>query len=454
MMRVSALYWGGLSRRWRIVGLAVIVLIIVIIVAAMVLQRVSAEPDMHTVLDGTYPSVVAVDQQSGRAFIGGFDHDEVSPHLWMLTSSYGRPVSLHLSARCGLLTELRVDSRRSRVFLAPAEGATGCVLDARSGALLATVSMSNTFLGTGVMMGDLCASERTGHVFVAIFDAGASNDQMRSAIIMFDVSTGRVVQSIPVGRGLGALAIDERTARVFGVNVLSDDVSVLDARSGALLNTTLVSPRPLAIAVDERTSHVFVTSNAIPAGGPGGRTGQVDMLNARTGALIHTVQVGVLPYTIATDARSGRVFVANSGSDSVSVLDARTGRVLRTVAVGHDPAAIAVDARAGRVFVANLNGSFPLVPQQNLLGPDSVSVLDARDGAVVRTVAVGVDPAAVRVDERTGHVFVLNKGGEVPVLDRWGWVPGWLRSTIPLLPQHMAQTHRIPGSVSVLDSSQ
>jgi len=66
---------------------------------------------------------------------------------------------------------------------------------------------------------------------------------------------------------------------------------------------------------------------------------------------------------------------------------------------------------------------------------------------------VGVDPAVMRVDERTGRVFVLNKGGEVPVLDRWGWVPGWLRSNVPFLPQHTAQTRRIPGSVSVLDLS-
>jgi len=80
-------------------------------------------------------------------------------------------------------------------------------------------------------------------------------------------------------------------------------------------------------------------------------------------------------------------------------------------------------------------------------------VLDARDGAVVHMVAVGVDPAVMRVDERTGRVFVLNKGGEVPVLDRWGWVPDWLRSAVTFLPQRTSRTHRVPGSVSVLNPS-
>lgn len=451
MTRASALCPGGLSRRPCRVGLALIVLMIVgaIIVRAVALQRLGANSGMHTVLAGTYPYVVAVDQQSGRAFIGGLDHDEANPRLWMLTPSRGRPVSLHLTARCGLLASMRVDSRRSHVFLAPAQGATGCMLDARTGTLLATFSMSNTALGTEFVAAGLCVSERTGRVFVALL----GTDTNRSAIGMVDANTGRVMRVTPAGRSLDALAVDERAGRVFGVDELSDDVSVLDARSGALLTTTLVSPRPLAVAVDERTGHVFVTSNALPAGGLGGRTGRVDMLDARTGALLHTAHVGVLPYAVAVDERGGRVFVVNSGSDSVSVLDARTGRVLRTVAVGRDPAAVAVAARTGRVFVANLNGSFPLVPQQNLLGPGSISVLDARDGAVVRTVAVGVDPAMVRVDERTGRAFVLNKGGDVPVPDRCAWMPGWLRRKVPFLPQHAPGTHHVSGGVSVLRAS-
>jgi YVTN family beta-propeller protein len=48
------------------------------------------------------------------------------------------------------------------------------------------------------------------------------------------------------------------------------------------------------------------------------------------------------------DERSGYVFVANSGEATVSMLDARTGTVVHTVAVGLHPCALAVDARSRR----------------------------------------------------------------------------------------------------------
>jgi YVTN family beta-propeller protein len=85
------------------------------------------------------------------------------------------------------------------------------------------------------------------------------------------------------------------------------------------------------------------------------------------------------------DTRTHRVFVVNGnfgGTGTVSVLDARTGGLVRTVAVGHTPYAVAVDERAGHAFVTNN-------------GDDSVSVLDTHSGTVLRSVTVGESPSAV-----------------------------------------------------------
>src|SRR5438445_760344 len=74
--------------------------------------------------------------------------------------------------------------------------------------------------------------------------------------------------------------------------------------------------------------------------------------DASTGPRGRTVTVGRRPLAVAVAARTGRIFVANSGSNSVSVLDARSGLPLRTVPVpvGTYPDAVAVDARTERVF--------------------------------------------------------------------------------------------------------
>ncbi|HKC72626.1 MAG TPA: hypothetical protein VKF37_00270 [Chloroflexota bacterium] len=87
---------------------------------------------------------------------------------------------------------------------------------------------------------------------------------------------------------------------------------------------------------------------------PIGLSGTVSALDARTGTVLHTVAVGVGPRAIAVDERRGRVFVANTRSNSVSVLDAGSGALLRTVVVGAGPSAAAVDERIGKVFVSTL----------------------------------------------------------------------------------------------------
>lgn len=69
--------------------------------------------------------------------------------------------------------------------------------------------------------------------------------------------------------------------------------------------------------------------------------------------VLRTVKVGKEPVALAVDTSTGRVFVANSAGKSVSILDARDGAVVRTVPVGKGPDGLALDARTHRVFVAN-----------------------------------------------------------------------------------------------------
>ena len=92
----------------------------------------------------------------------------------------------------------------------------------------------------------------------------------------------------------------------------------------------------------------------------------------------------------------------------VTILDARSGRLLSTVAVGSEPDAAVVDERSGHVFVVNQ-------------GDGTVSMLDARSGSVVGTITVGENPGAVGMDARAGRILVAGTNadnqGSVSVLD-------------------------------------
>jgi YVTN family beta-propeller protein len=183
-------------------------------------------------------------------------------------------------------------------------------------------------------------------------------------------------------------------------------LSLLDARSGGVLRTLAVGLVPTGAAVDVRSGHALVLDVGEDS---------VHVLETATGRLLRTTLLGRGPVAVAVDGRTQRAFVSNNGDNSVSVLDTRSGTVLRTVATGHNPTALAVDAQAGRVVVLNS-------------GDGTVSLLAAPVGTVQRSVAVGAAPLLdLVVDERRSRAFVLSASagtgrdqharGRVSVLD-------------------------------------
>ncbi len=176
----------------------------------------------------------------------------------------------------------------------------------------------------------------------------------------------------------------------------------------APLRTVPVGQHPALVAVDARDHRVFVADQGRLTGdrtlpiGPG----SVAMVDERTGAVLHTVQVSQAPVALAVDAPTRRVFVLCTGhidtvagfvsrGGSLSVLDAMTGAVVRTLSVGPVPLhvsgsgavptarqSLVVDSTSGLVYVAT---------------SAKVLVLDGATGAVRRTITVrgGITPSVI-----------------------------------------------------------
>jgi len=316
--------------------------------------------------------------------------------------------------------------------------------------------------------------------------------------------------TVAVGRRPAALALDDRTGRAFAVNNLDNTISVLDTHRGQLVRTLSVRPyglRPAlqaiavdtrigrayaagsgftfksptsafvstvvildtrragvvksvslpglvrGVAVDDRTGRVFVLVD-----GNAMNHGDVAVLDATTGGLLRTVPVGASPVALAVDDRAGRLLVVNQGMSTsgsltirgtVSVLDARNGQLVRSVTVGQRPMDVAIDARTGRAFISNSVS-------------DTISVIDTRGGRVLATVAAGRQPDAMAVDEQAGHLFVTNVAANtVSMLDARGGA--FLRTVHvglrPLVATVDTRTHRVlvandvSGTATVLDSA-
>jgi YVTN family beta-propeller protein len=134
----------------------------------------------------------------------------------------------------------------------------------------------------------------------------------------------------------------------------------------------------------------------------------VSVIDAATNTvLIPTISVGSFPAGVAVTPNGGQVYVANTGSDTVSVIDTTTNTVVTTIPVGPGPVGVAVDPGGKHVFVTN-NAEIA----QGAPGANTVSVIDTSSTAVVTGVPpVGQHPLGV-VATAT-NVYVAHIGADI-----------------------------------------
>lgn len=135
------------------------------------------------------------------------------------------------------------------------------------------------------------------------------------------------------------------------------------------------------------------------------------------------VRVGTDPTAVATDPRTGRIYVANSGSLSVTVLDGATREVVATVTLPSRPWGIALNHRTGRVYVTTAESAVTVIdtatnsvpsrpwavaviPETNRVYVTSqesrtLSVIDGSSGTVVANVDVRTSTRGVAANPRT-----------------------------------------------------
>jgi YVTN family beta-propeller protein len=123
-------------------------------------------------------------------------------------------------------------------------------------------------------------------------------------------------------------------------------------------------------------------------------------------------EVGYRPCAIALSSNGAMLAVANWGDKSIDLLDAANLQHLGKVIVGSHPAAVAFSAD-GRLFVANSGGN-------------TVSVISEKDKAVIETirtsldfqVPVGSTPLALAVNSAGNRLYVANAdNNDVAVVD-------------------------------------
>ena len=146
---------------------------------------------------------------------------------------------------------------------------------------------------------------------------------------------------------------------------------------------------------------------------------QVEVLDADTFEKVGTIPNTPGVHGIAVATEFGRGFISAGKSDSVIIFDLKSLEALAEVKVGKKPDAILYDPATKRVYAMNGDG-------------DSASVINAADGKLVGTVALGGNPEFAVTDGK-GSVYInleeqaqtvhVDAGG-LKVLHTWSLAPG------------------------------
>ena len=118
----------------------------------------------------------------------------------------------------------------------------------------------------------------------------------------------------------------------------------------------------------------------------------VVVLDADSDAVVGDIPNTLGVHGIAVASDLGRGFTSNGKANTVTIFDLKTLKAISTVKTGQNPDAIYYDAGSKRVFAFNGRSA-------------NATVINAADGTVAATIAVGGKPEFAAGDDK-GHVYV------------------------------------------------
>ena len=170
-------------------------------------------------------------------------------------------------------------------------------------------------------------------------------------------------------------------------------ITIFDLRTLKKTATAKTGNSPDGIIYDSSSKRVFVFSG----------DGKVTAVNAATGEVVGSAELGGSPEFAASDGR-GHIYNNLEDKNEVVQIDSRTLRVLNrwSLAPGESPSGMAIDAVHRRLFVGCRNRK--------------LVVMDSDTGKVVTTVPIGDGVDANRFDPATKIVFSSNGDGTLTVV--------------------------------------
>ena len=203
-------------------------------------------------------------------------------------------------------------------------------------------------------------------------------------VMVLDADSGKSVGDIPDTQGVHGIALAPDLGRGFTSNGRQGTVTIFDIKTLAPIGEKVkVGQNPDAILYDPATKRVFTFN---------GRSQDSTAIDATNGQVLSTIKLGGKPEFAVSDVK-GEIFVNIEDKSELDAIDPAKLEVKAKwpLAPCTEPSGLAIDRKNRRLFVGCDN--------------KMMAVVDADNGKVLATPAIGEGVDATAFDDETGLAF-------------------------------------------------
>jgi YVTN family beta-propeller protein len=323
-----------------------------------------------------------------------------------------------------------VNSVTNRIYVSNDLGNTVTVIDGASN--------NPTTLNVGSFPVSVAVNATTNQIYVADDGGGES---------VIDGATNTVKNLPASGTYPNVVAVNPVTNKAYISNYGSNNVTVID---GATYGSTTLGVAGRT-AVNPATDQLFISTSGL-----GSAPGTVTILDGFTQDFIKTIQVGTSPMAGVVNPITNKIYVANTGSNSVTVIDG-VGYTSVNLVAGTSPSSVAVNAVTNMIYVVD-TGNYPTFYS-------SLTIIDGSTNST-STISLEAGEGGVAINSATNKIYVIGGGlgtqpGRVTVIDGAD-TSNTQTITLPYVPNSLAVnslTNQIyfantaDGEVTVMDGA-
>ena len=186
---------------------------------------------------------------------------------------------------------------------------------------------------------------------------GFISDGGSNQVVIFDLGSLQVKNKVETGTNPDGILYDSFTKRVFAFNGRSENATVIDATNGHVDGTIALGGKPEFPVSDEKGNIYdnIEDKNEIV---------QIDA-KAMTVKAHWSIAPLESPSGLAIDNKHHRLFAVCDGK-KMAVVNAETGKVVATPEIGDGPDAAEFDPQSGMVFSSNGDGTLTVIREDGI----------------------------------------------------------------------------------------